>query len=432
MAQSKNKALTLADRNAIEQAISNGSTKTAIAQTRGKDKSTIGKEIKLHRYVASRMKLPLECKNYQKCKWGRHCTKSCPGFEQFYCSRRDRSPGACNGCASWSKCHFTKYKYDALRAENEYRKLLVESRAGVNLTDEEAARMAAIIKPELAMGHSPYQIIQDHPELGISEKTLYNYIECKAFSVIGIDNISLRRKVSRKIPKKLVDNYKKREDRSFLKGRLYTDYQAYMEEAPTASVVEMDTVYNDGTNGPFMQTFKFISFDLLIAIYHKHKTAQDMVDGVNLLDETLGHDLFNKLFEVLLTDRGSEFYSADAIEQREDGTLRTRVFYCDPMRSGQKGSLEVNHEQLRYILPKGKDLASLGLVSQEALNFAISNIASTPVPFLQGKTPIQYTKFMMPELWEKLQAFGLQEIPSTQTNLTVSCLQSFIPEAKNV
>ena len=56
MAQSKNKALTLADRNAIEQAISNGSTKTAIAQTRGKDKSTIGKEIKLHRYVASRMK----------------------------------------------------------------------------------------------------------------------------------------------------------------------------------------------------------------------------------------------------------------------------------------------------------------------------------------------------------------------------------------
>ena len=263
MAQSKNKALTLADRNAIEQAISNGSTKTAIAQTRGKDKSTIGKEIKLHRYVASRMKLPLECKNYQKCKWGRHCTKSCPGFEQFYCSRRDRSPGACNGCASWSKCHFTKYKYDALRAENEYRKLLVESRAGVNLTDEEAARMAAIIKPELAMGHSPYQIVQDHPELGISEKTLYNYIECKAFSVIGIDNISLRRKVSRKIPKKLVDNYKKREDRSFLKGRLYTDYQAYMEEAPTASVVEMDTVYNDGTNGPFMQTFKFISFDLL-------------------------------------------------------------------------------------------------------------------------------------------------------------------------
>ena len=280
MAQSKNKALTLADRNAIEQAISNGSTKTAIAQTRGKDKSTIGKEIKLHRYVASRMKLPLECRNYQKCKRGRHCTKSCPGFEQFYCSRRDRSPGACNGCASWSTCHFTKYKYDALRAENEYRKLLVESRAGVNLTDEEAARMAAIIKPELAMGHSPYQIIQDHPELGISEKTLYNYIECKAFSVIGIDNISLRRKVSRKIPKKLVDNYKKREDRSFLKGRLYTDYQAYMEEAPTASVVEMDTVYNDGTNGPFMQTFKFISFDLLIAIYHKHKTAQDMVDGV--------------------------------------------------------------------------------------------------------------------------------------------------------
>ncbi len=38
------------------------------------------------------------------------------------------------------------------------------------------------------------------------------------------------------------------------------------------------------------------------------------------------------------------------MEKRDDGTRRTRVFYCDPMQSGQKGSLENMHRELRYIL----------------------------------------------------------------------------------
>ena len=43
--------LTLDERRIILTGIINGSTKTAIAQTIGKDKSTVGKEIKLHRIL---------------------------------------------------------------------------------------------------------------------------------------------------------------------------------------------------------------------------------------------------------------------------------------------------------------------------------------------------------------------------------------------
>jgi len=35
------------------------------------------------------------------------------------------------------------------------------------------------------------------------------------------------------------------------------------------------------------------------------------------------------------------------------GKSRTRLFYCDPMASWQKGRLEKNHEFIRYIIPKG-------------------------------------------------------------------------------
>ena len=46
-----NSHLTIDERRIIYTGITNGSTKTAIAQTIGKDNSTIGKEIKLHRIL---------------------------------------------------------------------------------------------------------------------------------------------------------------------------------------------------------------------------------------------------------------------------------------------------------------------------------------------------------------------------------------------
>ena len=184
--------LTLEERRIILTGITNGSTKTAIAQTIGKDKSTVGKEIKLHRALTHKCKMPLECNNYRKCDFGRQCTADCPKYNPFHCSRRDRSPGACNGCSNWSRCRFDKYQYCPEDAQMDYRSTLVNSRQGVNLTVQEAKAMADIIGPLLRQGQSPYQIVTDHPELGISEKTLYNYIEGDVFHEIRtiVDHIT--------------------------------------------------------------------------------------------------------------------------------------------------------------------------------------------------------------------------------------------------
>lgn len=66
--------LTLDERRIILTGIINGSTKTAIAQTIGKDKSTVGKEIKLHRSLSHKCMMPLECSNYRKCPFDRQCS----------------------------------------------------------------------------------------------------------------------------------------------------------------------------------------------------------------------------------------------------------------------------------------------------------------------------------------------------------------------
>lgn len=423
--------LTSEERRIIETGIRNGSTKTAIAKTIGKDNSTIGKEIKLHRKLKFKCTLPRPCANYRRCKYKRECRPNCEGFVQFTCKRRDRSPGACNGCKVNSSCRFDKYYYDPADAEHEYRMTLVDSRSGYNITTQEAKAIGEKIEPLLKQGLSPYAILQAHPEINLSEKTLYTYIENKVFEGLAdIGPMDLRRQVSRKMSRKKANIYKKREDRRYLIGRTYKDYKAYMEENPDISVNQMDTVYNDGTNGPFIQTFKFVDVGLLFALYHDEKTSDEMKNGVDQLETVLGKEVFRKYSHVLLTDRGGEFTAADVMEMDSDGLRRTRVFYCDPMQSGQKGTLENNHIELRYILPHEVDLRQLGLVDQDALNTVLSHVNSIPIEKFGGKTPLDIAEFMYPDLYEKLIAFGLRRIPADELILKPSLLKDRRPDRK--
>jgi len=416
--ENSNKHLTLDERRIIKIGIEHGSQKSSIANTLGKDKSTIGKEIQLHRVLRFKCAMPLECSNYRKCSYDRHCTLDCPDYIAFVCKRRDRSPGACNGCSDYSKCRFNKYYYDPEAAQKDYEETLVDSRVGFNLTTSEAKRIGDTVAPLLKQGQSPYQIVTDHPELGICEKTLYNYIKGGALKqVSGITVMDLRRTVSRKLSKSQSQLYKKRDNREFLKGRDYKDYQAFLEANPLASIVQMDTVYNDETNGPFIQTFKFPAYSFLFAVFHTQKLAANMVNGVITLENILGHDLFEKFVSVLLTDRGSEFSNPLGMEKRPDGSTRTRVFYCDPMRSNQKGSLENKHIELRFICPKEVDLYSLGLTSQHELNRVLSHLNSRPLEALNGKSPFEMVDFFVPEMGSKFREFGLEVIPKSQITL---------------
>lgn len=410
----RSKHLSLEERKIIENGIRNGATKRAIASTVGKDPSTIAKEIRLHRVLKHRSRFNVPCVFFARCHRGKpkafDCSSSCPQFIPFQCTRRDRSPGACNGCSKYSSCPYDKFYYLADTAQQEYKDMLVDSRLGFDLTTQEAIALAKCLKPLLKQGQSIYQICTHHPEIRQSEKTIYTYIENGVFDNCGEDSISLfdlRSKVNRRPARKKKCVCKKREDRKFLQGRSYLDYQTFIEELSIDDIVQMDTVYNDISTGPFIQTFKFIKYHFFFALYHQNLSAVSMVRGVDLLEQILGHDLFRSLVRVILTDRGSEFSAADAMEHSSDGSCRTHIFYCDPMRSNQKGSLENNHIELRYILPSGSDMRALGLHGQKELNLVLSHINSMAKEKLEGKSSFELSGFLNPTLVEKFQAFGL-------------------------
>ena len=79
-----------------------------------------------------------------------------------------------------------------------------------------------------------------------------------------------------------------------------------------------------------------------------------MKNGVDLLESILGQMLFRKYVHILLTDRGSEFSAAEAMECSPDGTRRTRVYYCDPMQSGQRELWKTN--MLNFVISFQKEL----------------------------------------------------------------------------
>lgn len=405
--------MTEQDRHIIQNGIENGSTKSEIASVIGKDKSTVGKEIKERRRLTYKCSLPLQCANYKTCTHGRCCTLKCPDYVEFKCNRRDKSPGACNGCGNYHSCRFSKYRYDAVEAHNEYRNALKYSREGFNITTKELKELGEKIMPQLKNGASVYVIKQTFPEITQSEATLYTYIESNIFKDIGLDigPMDLRRTVSRKMPKQKRNLYKKRKDKSYLVSRTYEDYENYCRDNPDVIPAQMDTVYNDVSNGPYVQSFKLLQYSLFLGIIHDEKTAEAMVKGVDILEDRLGKELFTELFNCILTDRGSEFSDAEGFEHRDGSEeTRTRVFYCNPMASCQKGSLENNHIELRYILPKGYDLRALGLNTQDDLNLVLSHINSCPKEKLNGKSPLDLVEFLNPKLYQKLKEFGIVKI----------------------
>ena len=405
----KNLHLTVQERIIIEKGIENGSTKAAIALTIGKDKSTVGKEIKKHRELVHKSSYKINCANMKNCSHN-HVCDNCADFKPFTCNRRDRSPGACNGCSKYTYCRYDKYRYKADFSHKKYREDLVDSRTGINMSYEECKAMADIIVPLIKAGHSPYHIVTNHPELNISEKTLYNYIENGIFREFGLLDTDLRIKTKRKITKKASNKYKKREDKKYLNGRTYDDFINYTAENKNLSVVEMDTVYNNGSTGPFMQTFKFLDYSFMFIVYQEEKTAKSMVEGVDFLEKILGEDLFSEEVAIIKTDRGSEFCDAEGFEKEENESRRTRIFYCDPMASGQKGSLENNHKEIRYICPKENDLKDLELNSQEKANLIVSHINSQSKEHLKGKSPLEVMEFMNPALYQKFKDFGIERI----------------------
>lgn len=406
--------LKLEDRVRIEHGLNTGETRSQIAAFIAVNRSTITKEIQRNsnKYPSSKFDKRDICKYRLKC-FRKYSCDECKYFEPKSCDYKTKHK-ICNGCPKFKQCRLDKEFYHADKAQQKADNSLIQSREGFDLDKEEIDKIGKILRHELKeCQNSPYIILENHPEINLSVKSLYTYIDAGLFKDYGVINLSLRRKPGRKITRKYGDKLKKRTNRKYLENRTYADYLQFMENYnqynKIAYVLEMDTVYNDVSNGPFIQTFMIRRLRLFFAILHKEKTSAAMTEGVKELVNIMGEDLFHKYVTCILTDRGSEFIQAEEIEQ----ITGVNVFYCDPMAANQKGMLENCHIIVRYMLPKNKDLYKLGLRTQDDLNKVVSAVNSLKRKELNGVSAFALSSLLAPDLIKKIEEYGIKPQLST-------------------
>lgn len=420
------KHLTLENRIYIENELNKGTSFKDIARFLCKDPTTISKEVKAHRlsdwyhkgtfYNAKNFCIHrYHCKKTNacgkiilcgvKCASCPTCNQTCPDFEKERCSRLDKAPYVCNGCDKKSN-HCTiahKYRYDARFANRKYKEKLSGSRSGINLSKRELHKKDMVISPLIEQGQSPYQIVTNHPELEMSVRTVYTYMNMGLFTARNID---LKRKVKFK-PRKC--HKTQITDRSVFMNRTYADFS----ELHLSRFTEMDTVHSSRESDKVLLTFFFTEEKLFLAFLMNRCTKGAVRLVFDRLEKRLGTYDFLSAFEYILTDRGSEFGDPEVLETGINGIQRTSIYYCDPMRSGQKGGLEQAHTMLRMVLPKK---TSFEFLTQWDVNLIVNHINSTPREILGGRTPYSVALETLGE--EVLNAFQLRPIAPDEVNLT--------------
>ena len=427
----KNKHLTDTERLQIEQWLRDGVSIKQIAQKLNKSTSTISREIRSRLTVSDKYapyRIHNRCTNRNSCdKRGlcidkpnctklcstcSYCNALCEDYQEQLCYKLYEPPYVCNGCVEEGRCVLRKKYYLHRKAHEAYREMLVESRIGANITEDELLALDEIVSPLVMRGHSVHHIVTHNPDqFEVSEKSIYRYVSGGLLKARNIDMPRVCRIRPRK-SKPVVHKV----DSSCRIGRTYADFLEFIQSSGF-SVVEIDSVIGR-IGGKVLLTLMFKSCDLMLAFIRDRNTSQSVIDVFNYLDRTLGRETFSRLFPACLADNGSEFSNPKALENDAQGDRRTRVYYCDPFSSFQKPNVELNHEFIRKVLPKGRSFDDL---SQNDISLMMSHINSYSREKLNDKSPFDAFGFLYgQDIVEKL---GINRIPANEILLKPSLLK---------
>lgn len=308
------------------------------------------------------------------------------------CERLKHSPYVCNGCKSRSGCRKVRWTYYAREADNSYKEVKSEARKGINLTAEEIYKINSILTPLIKKGQTINHLYINHPDiLDFSKPSFYNYVNNGVFEFSPLDFPRIVKYKKRKNSK----NRRTRKEREILINRKYDDFQKFISNHPDYNIVEMDTVEGLKDENDCFLTLLWRKSKFMLIFKLESQTSEEVSRIFNILQTLIPYDDYKRLFEVILTDNGHEFFDVLNIEcMHSTGEQVTKLFFCDPHMSCQKGMIEKNHEFIRYILPKGSSFKN---ITQEDCDLFMNNINSLCRDSLNGKSPYEAMLFLCDE-----------------------------------
>ena len=215
--------------------------------------------------------------------------------------------------------------------------------------------LAEFIERKIIEEHySPLAVVGEIKKQGLKfnttvcVNTIYNYIEKGVFSRLTLEHLPMKEKKKKK----------KREVTIKRAPRGTSIEQRPLEIAMryTFGHWEMDCVC-----GPTLSTLLVLTERLTrkeIIIPMKNQTSESVVNVLNSLERKYGKH-FKKIFKSITVDNGSEFSNYVALETSVYGAgknKRTKLYYCHPYCSSERGTNERINREIRRLIPKGSDL----------------------------------------------------------------------------
>lgn len=113
----------------------------------------------------------------------------------------------------------------------------------------------------------------------------------------------------------------------------------------------------------------------------KGKTSEEVVNKFNKMKEFLKKN-YDKIFKSITTDNGTEF--SDFLNIIKD--TKTKIYFCHPYCSGEKGTNERHNGIIRYFIPKGTLIENY---SYKDINKIAEWMNNYPRKILNYKTPLE-------------------------------------------
>ena len=350
--------LNILQRRAIASGLARNKKLIEIAEEIETDPTSISKEIKRNRI---------------KTKQGYKKNEACKKILRF--------PYCCNGCTrKYAECQLDQYRYDSEKAQEKADIRLVNSRIGINMTEEEFDEVDKTVKEGVANKESIYHIAKSNEGMP-STPTLYRWIKEKKLTTTWMDLPYAKTYKKRKKNEKYAYSNNKI-DRT---GRTFIRYLEHRRMFPGEFTVQMDFLGTIVSDSKCILTLTIPELHFVIIKLFENPNSEKVVNMFNDFEEKLGIHDFNLIFPSILTDRDPCFANYLGIEFSSlTGEQRTSVFYCDSYRSNQKGNVENMNKQLRKYFPKGKSVDYLNDEDVVSIN---NIIISQKIASLGGSSP---------------------------------------------
>lgn len=244
----------------------------------------------------------------------------------------------------------TETRYSPDIAQEYMNGVLTAKGADLKIGNEKefADRIEDIIINE---GHSPAAALAKVKAEGIDftvcVTTLYSYIDKGVFLNLTLKDLPEKRKGEKRTKRKTTQ-------KRATKGESIENRPEEIDTREKFGNWEMDTVV--GARGVSKKSLLVLTERKTrkeIIFLLKEHTAAAVVKALDKLERKMGAK-FREIFKTITVDNGSEFADWEGMERsKRTKKKRTKIYYCHPYSSWERGSNENQNKLVRRHIPKG-------------------------------------------------------------------------------